>query len=73
MVLLFRQPYAPQSEEEYLKFPLLDMLVANMEYKEDDYASFLQQYNLPLALGASYSDDSKSQYASSPLNPDRER
>lgn len=52
VVLLFRQPYAPQSEEEYLKFPLLDMLVANMEYKEDDYASFLQQYNLPLALGS---------------------
>lgn len=51
VVLLFRQPYAPQSEEEYLKFPLLDMLVANMEYKEDDYASFLQQYNLPLTLG----------------------
>lgn len=52
VVLLFRQPYAPQSEEEYLKFPLLDMLIANMEYKEDDYASFLQQYNLPLALGS---------------------
>lgn len=52
VVLLFRQPYAPQSEEEYLKFPLLDMLVANMEYKEDDYASFLQQYNLPLTLGS---------------------
>lgn len=52
VVLLFRQPYAPQSEEEYLKFPLLDMLVANMEYKEDDYASFMQQYNLPLTLGS---------------------
>lgn len=52
VVLLFRRPYAPQSEEEYLKFPLLDMLAANMEYKEDDYASFLQQYNLPLQLGS---------------------
>lgn len=52
VVLLFRQPYAPQAEEEYLKFPLLDMLVANMEYKEDDYASFLQQYNLSLTLGS---------------------
>lgn len=52
VVLLFRQPYAPQSEEEYLKFPLLDMLVANMEYKEDDYTAFLQQYNLPLTLGS---------------------
>ena len=52
VVLLFRQPYAPQSEEEYLKFPLLDMLVANMEYKSDSYAAFLQQYNLPLTLGS---------------------
>ena len=30
-----------------LKFPLLDMLKANMEFKEDDYESFMQQYNLP--------------------------
>lgn len=52
VVLLFRQPYAPQSEDEYLKFPLLDMLVANMEYKEKGYASFLQQYNLPQTLGS---------------------
>ncbi|MCM1140611.1 MAG: PglZ domain-containing protein [Muribaculum sp.] len=52
VVLLFRQPYAPQSEEEYLKFPLLDLLVANMEYKEKGYASFLQQYNLPQTLGS---------------------
>lgn len=29
------------------QFPLLDMLKANMEYKEEDYASFMQQYNLP--------------------------
>ena len=37
----------PQTEEQMLKFPLLDVLKANMEYKEEDYASFMQQYNLP--------------------------
>lgn len=49
VVLLFRfMEYAyPQTEEDQRNFPLMDMLRANMEYKEDDYASFLQQYNLP--------------------------
>ena len=37
----------PHTEEQMLKFPLLDMLKANLEYKEEDYASFMQQYNLP--------------------------
>ena len=37
----------PQTEEQMLQFPLLDMLKANMEYKEDDYESFMQQYGLP--------------------------
>ena len=47
VVLLFTEETCPQTEEQMLKFPLLDMLKANMEYKEDDYASFMQQYNLP--------------------------
>lgn len=47
VVLLFGQNTYPQTEEQQLKFPLLDMLKANMEYKEDDFASFMQQYNLP--------------------------
>ena len=47
IVLLFADGTYPHSEEKMLKFPLLDMLKANMEYKEDDYASFMQQYNLP--------------------------
>lgn len=51
VVLLFRQPYAPQTEEEYLRFPLLDMLVANLEYKDAGYEAFLQQYGLPLEMG----------------------
>ena len=46
IVLLFRNDSLPQSEEDMLKFPLLDMLKANMEYKEDDYSAFIQQYGL---------------------------
>ena len=37
----------PHTEEQMLRFPLLDMLKANMEFKEDDYESFMQQYSLP--------------------------
>ena len=47
LVLLFPVGTYPHSEEQQLQFPLLDILKANMEYKEDDYASFMQQYNLP--------------------------
>ena len=47
VVLLFTEGTYPHSQDQMLKFPLLDMLKANMEYKEDDYASFMQQYNLP--------------------------
>lgn len=47
VVLLFPVGTYPHSEEQQLQFPLLDMLKANMEYKEDDYASYMQQYNLP--------------------------
>lgn len=47
IVLLFTDGTYPHTEEQMLKFPLLDMLKANMEFKEDDYESFIQQYNLP--------------------------
>lgn len=47
VVLLFTKETYPHNEEQQLKFPLLDMLKANMEYQEEDYASFMQQYNLP--------------------------
>lgn len=47
IVLLFTDGTYPHTEDQMLQFPLLDMLKANMEYKEDDYASFMQQYNLP--------------------------
>ena len=47
VVLLFTDKACPKKEKEMLPFPLLDMLKANMEFKEDDYESFMQQYNLP--------------------------
>ena len=47
IVLLFTDKTCPKTEEQMLVFPLLDMLKANMEFKEDDYESFMQQYNLP--------------------------
>ena len=43
IVLLFTDGTYPHTEEQMLKFPLLDMLKANMEFKEDDYESFMQQ------------------------------
>lgn len=47
VVLLFPLGTYPISEEQQLRFPLMDMLKANMEYKEEDYAAFMQQYKLP--------------------------
>lgn len=47
VVLLFSDIDYPHTEQQQLHFPLMDMLRANMEYKEDDYASFMQQYGLP--------------------------
>ena len=47
VILLFKQEFKPVNEQKRLEFPLLDLLMANMEYKEDDFASFIQQYNLP--------------------------
>lgn len=52
IILLFREETFPHTEEQMLKFPLLDLLKANKEYKEDDYASFMQQYDLPEKFAA---------------------
>ena len=46
VILLFKEEFRPKDEASRLAFPLLDLLEANMEYKEDDYASFIQQYHL---------------------------
>lgn len=47
VILLFSNITYPHSEEQQLRFPLMDMLRANMEYKEDDYEALMQQHNLP--------------------------
>lgn len=47
VVLLFSGETYPGTEERQLHFPLLDMLKANMEYKEEDYEDFMQQHGLP--------------------------
>ena len=47
VVLLFPKEECPRTEEQLLGFPLLDILKANMEYKDEDYASYIQQHNLP--------------------------
>ncbi len=47
VVLVFRDITMPQTERQQLDFPLMDVLEANMEYRDDDYAAFMQQYRLP--------------------------
>ena len=47
VVLLFPLATCPATEEQQLKFPLLDVLKANMEYKDDNYEAYMQQYGLP--------------------------
>lgn len=37
---------APATQQEYLKFPLLDILVANKELSLDDVGAFMDQYQL---------------------------
>lgn len=47
VILFFPKAICPSREEEKLRFPLMDVLKANMEFKEDDYEAFMQQYHLP--------------------------
>ena len=47
VVLVFKQASPLGSTTSMLKFPLLDILCANMEYKSDDYAAFMQQHPVP--------------------------
>lgn len=47
VVLLFPWELRPDTEEKKLNFPLLDVLEANMEFKDEGYAEFMQRYGLP--------------------------
>lgn len=47
VILVFKQASPLGSTTSMLKFPLLDVLCANMEYKSDDYAAFVQRHYIP--------------------------
>lgn len=50
VILYFDQSSPLEQRSLRESFPLLDVLVANMEYRHQDYAAFMQQYNLPSAM-----------------------
>lgn len=47
IILYFHQPSPLQMKSLQDKFPLLDVLVANMEYHHQDFAAYMQQHGLP--------------------------
>ena len=47
VILMMHQPSPLQQKSLQVKFPLMDVLVANMEYRSQDYAAFMQQNGLP--------------------------
>lgn len=50
VVLLFPYELRPDTEEKRLNFPLLDVYSYNMEFKDQRYDEFIQQYGLPASL-----------------------
>lgn len=42
-IILYLQMLSPANQEAKTKFPLMDILVANAEYKSDNYEAFMQQ------------------------------
>ena len=50
VIMMFEQPSPLKDKSLQEGFPLMDVLVANMEYHNQDYAAFMQQYNLPQAM-----------------------
>lgn len=47
VILYFHQESPLQRKSLQEKFPLLDVLTANMEYHQQDYMAYMQQYRLP--------------------------
>ena len=52
VILYFDQASPMQSKSLQGSFPLMDVLAANMEYHQQDYAAFMQQYGLPDNMAA---------------------
>ena len=47
VIMMMHQPSPLQVKSLQATFPLMDLLVANMEYHSQDYAAFIQQNGLP--------------------------
>jgi hypothetical protein len=45
-VFLYMPEKRPENQEEYLKFPLLDLLTANRELRLDDVGEFMDEFGL---------------------------
>lgn len=50
VILYFQQESPLQRKSLQEKFPLMDVLTANMEYHHQDYAAYMQQYGLPATM-----------------------
>lgn len=50
VIMYFHQESPMKSKALQEKFPLMDVLAANMEYHEQDYVAFMQQYGLPQSM-----------------------
>lgn len=50
VVMFFNQASPSGNIERQKKFPLMDVLAANMEYHTQDASAFMQQYNIPVAM-----------------------
>lgn len=50
VVLLFQNVPEPVDTESMLRFPLMDVLCANMVFSTDNYQQYIQQYNIPVRL-----------------------
>lgn len=47
VVIYFDQASPLSQKSQQANFPLMDVLTANMEFRHQDYAAFIQQYGLP--------------------------
>lgn len=50
VILYFSMPSPMDYKPAMEQFPLMDVLSANMEYHHQDYAAYMQQYNLPATM-----------------------
>lgn len=50
VIMFFRQESPMANKSLQIDFPLMDVLTANAEYHSQDYAAFMQQYELPESM-----------------------